>query len=665
MMLNKIFKFKGQMLVELLLTIGLMAIILPAILTGIIASREGKPQQIQRGQAVTLLKETEQAVRSIRDMGWTTFATFSATPLHPVIADSHWALAPNSETINGITRQIIISDIYRNSDGTISENQTGTIDPSMKKVTTTISWNSPFASNISSIIYLSRTSNTTQSQTTQTDFNSGAKDSVIVEATNGTSIPDNGQIKLATGSGDWCNPSDYINTTLTLPKPANSIFAIPGTSIGSPDQIYLGTGNGSAGASFVNINVTDTHPPAPSIVGTYSSTDTTNAIYEYNGYAFLATNATTNQVKIIRVSDNTLFRTIDLGSNSPAKGIYVDNSVLYVTSADKIYIYNVSNINNIQQLPTTKLQANGTGEQIVASGTKLYVSVSNSNLILQVFSINTGGSLADWSISKFTHGSIPGPATATGLAVNNTLNRAYVAFTNADVPDGFYIFDTSQKGDSPNFDPPYNSNGMSPKNITLATSDIAILVGTGGTEQYQVIQGLTTDSPSHCGGMSVTGGATGVAAVNQQDSDVFSYLISGSAQDQFITIEGGAGGSSNTTGSFESSTITSSSSAVFNNFTANITKPSGTDIQMQVAVAQAPPPGTSCDGATYTYLGPNGDTNAYFTANDNTISGQIPIGSYTPSYQNPAQCFRYRAYFSTNNSSFTPTLNDVTINYSQ
>jgi hypothetical protein len=657
-------KNKGQMLIELLLTIGLLAIIFPAILTGIIASREGKPQHIQRDQAVTLLKETEQAVRSVRDMGWTNIATFSATPLHPVISSSHWALVTGSETIDTLTRQIIISDVYRDTDGKITESG-GTIDPSIKKITTTISWNSPFSSSINSSLYLSRTTNATQSQTTQTDFNAGTKDSVIVEATSGTSIPDNGQIKLATGSGNWCNPLNDTNTTLTLPKSANSIVAFPGAAPGSPDKVYLGTGNGLAGASLTNINISDTNPPVPAIAGTYSSTDTTNAIYENNGYAFLATNATTNQVKIIQLSNNTLFATINLGSNSPANGIYVDNSVLYVTSSDKIYIYNVSNINNIQQLPTTRLQAGGKGEQIVVSGTKLYVSVSNSNLILQVFSINTGGGLADWSISKFSHGSIPGPATAKGLTVNNALNRAYVAFSNASVPNGFYIFDTSQKGNSPNFDPPYNANGMSPKNITLATSDIAILVGTGGTEQYQVIKGLSTDNPVHCGGMTVTGGATGVATVNQQDSDVYSYLISGAEQDQFIIIEGGAGGSSGTTGSFESSTMNVNSSSAFNNFTANITKPAGTNIQMQVAVAQAPPPGTSCDGATYTFVGPNGNTSQYFTPNGSTITGQIPFGSFSPSYQNPAQCFRYRAYFSTDDSSITPYLNDITVNYSQ
>ena len=190
------------MLVELLLIIGLMAIILPAIFTGIIAFREGKPQQLQRMQAVTLLKETEQAARSVRDMGWATFATFSATPLHPVISGAHWSLADGSETISSITRQVVISDVHRNADGTISESG-GTIDPSMKKITTTVSWLLPFPSNLNSVIYLSRTTNETQSQTTRTDFEQGAKDNVLIESTTGTSIPDDGQIRLATGNGDW------------------------------------------------------------------------------------------------------------------------------------------------------------------------------------------------------------------------------------------------------------------------------------------------------------------------------------------------------------------------------------------------------------------------------------------------------------------------------
>ncbi|MBU3978669.1 hypothetical protein KKE68_03125, partial [Patescibacteria group bacterium] len=95
--MNKL--FKGQMLVELLLVMGLAAIIFPALLTGFIASREGKPQQKQRMQAITILKETGQAATSVRDMDWSLFAALPiATLLHPEISTGRWTLVPGAET---------------------------------------------------------------------------------------------------------------------------------------------------------------------------------------------------------------------------------------------------------------------------------------------------------------------------------------------------------------------------------------------------------------------------------------------------------------------------------------------------------------------------------------------------------------------------------------
>ena len=60
----------GQSLVELLIVIGLSAIVLPALFVGFIASREGKAQQGQRAQALAILNKTIEAVRSVREKGW-------------------------------------------------------------------------------------------------------------------------------------------------------------------------------------------------------------------------------------------------------------------------------------------------------------------------------------------------------------------------------------------------------------------------------------------------------------------------------------------------------------------------------------------------------------------------------------------------------------------
>ena len=114
---------RGQTLVELLLVIGLSAIILPALLTGLVAGRSGKAQQSQRLEAVTILKETEEALRNVRENDWNTFAAYqSICPCHPEVSGSSWILDAGTETINGFTRSVAISDVERDASGAIFSN---------------------------------------------------------------------------------------------------------------------------------------------------------------------------------------------------------------------------------------------------------------------------------------------------------------------------------------------------------------------------------------------------------------------------------------------------------------------------------------------------------------------------------------------------------------
>src|SRR3954471_11646144 len=125
--------FKGQMLVELMMAVGIAAIMIPALLTGIAASREGKPQLDMRVQATQLMKETEAAVRNVRDSGWSTFA--SNGTFHPIISGSTWALSPGASSSGGFTQQVVIRDVYRTSAGAIVPQGTGgaTVDLSTKR----------------------------------------------------------------------------------------------------------------------------------------------------------------------------------------------------------------------------------------------------------------------------------------------------------------------------------------------------------------------------------------------------------------------------------------------------------------------------------------------------------------------------------------------------
>src|SRR5262249_6388105 len=117
---------QGQSIIELLLAIGVLAILVPALLTGLVATRMGKAQEIQRAQGIVYLKQEQEAVRNIRESGWTTFANDGT--FHTAVSSGAWTLASGSAVTNGFTRQVVISAICRDSTGKIATCSGNTVD---------------------------------------------------------------------------------------------------------------------------------------------------------------------------------------------------------------------------------------------------------------------------------------------------------------------------------------------------------------------------------------------------------------------------------------------------------------------------------------------------------------------------------------------------------
>ena len=176
--LRKLINRPGQSLVELLVALGLAAILIPAFMAGIMASREGRGQQEQRLAATASLRESVEAVRAVRNKGWTSFAVNGT--YHPVVEAGGWKLEAGSETAGDLTRSVVISDYLRN----------GQVDPSTKNVVVTVSWSIPLANSVSSTLVLTRyLDNLVYTETTETQLNLGVK--------SGTNVTN-------TVGGKWC-----------------------------------------------------------------------------------------------------------------------------------------------------------------------------------------------------------------------------------------------------------------------------------------------------------------------------------------------------------------------------------------------------------------------------------------------------------------------------
>jgi len=387
----------GQSLVELLIAIGLAAILLPALLTGFVTSREGKVGDNIRVQASSVLKETEEATRSIREKGWPAFATNGT--FYPTITGSAWSLAAGTETVGAFTRQLVVSDVYRNEAGIIVSSG-GTLDPSTKKVDITVSWSEPVADSVSSSMYFTRyLDNLSYIHTTQTEFDTGAKTKTATTNAAG------GEVVLGDNTkAKWCSPT-FASSTIDLPDgPPVAVAATASATTSLPNDVFVATApyaTSSVKLAYVQVTA-NTDPPASTTQGTFTldpprfsdpglvpsgigldNSFATNDVKYYKSssnkvYALLATNLPNKEVIAILVDDanigssseyqdptnkifkyHTFFNTRRYASNSSstpnqdqapfgygASSLAVYGNRAYIASGGFLYVIDLSNIDS-------------------------------------------------------------------------------------------------------------------------------------------------------------------------------------------------------------------------------------------------------------------------------------------------------------------------------
>lgn len=632
---------RGQTIVEMLIAIGLLAIVVPALLAGLYNANGGKPQQNQRIEAVALMKEAEEAVRSARERGWSFFAVNGT--FHPAVVNNEWILQANQESINGFTRSLVISDVYRDINGVIVESG-GTLDGSTKKITITVSWGSPYFSSASSAFYLTRYNyNRTYTQTTEADFTAGTKVGVIVTNTSG------GEVLLGAGGlGLWCSPNLTIEAE-NLPKSgiANAVTAIEG-------KVYAGTGDNASGESFATVSISNTHPPNATIIGTFSNYKTNDVFGELN-YGYIATDANPKEIVILDIANQPYSEIgyFDSPGSTDANSVFILGTTGYMTAGNVFYNFNLtSKVGSRLAIDSDGIVLAGTGTSIAVVGSYAYVSISgNSSTEMQIIDLSNPSSL-----------SIVGQANVAGLDaqdlfVNSSSTRAYLATAASLTQRELFIIDISTKsGNRPTIGNGYDTNGMNPKGVTVVPGNRAIIVGTGG-EEYQVVNISTEGSPTKCGGLEINTGVNGIASILESDGDAYSYIITGDVDSELKIIEGGPGGQYSVSGTFESNTFDASASSAFNRAKVTFNQPSQAQFKYQVAIADAV--NNSCIGIPFSYVGQDKTDQTFFAT-----SSAIPLDDDGVGFENPGQCLRYKVFLSTNDITQTPELFDITFNYS-
>lgn len=592
---------RGQVIVELLVAFGLAAILLPALLTGLIGARNGKVQQEQRILAVGLLREGEEVVRSVRDSGWDNVKTNGI--YYPKAVGTSWTLTTDAayKTVGDFERTIEIADIVP-------------VDPSLKKITITVIWGGSFIpSSMSSTLYITRWKN--------------------------TSLSDSGSVQPENqGFGDWCKPALALtNINLNRQGHPTSLRAKETPNAIDGNRILAGTGANSSGPAFSNLKLLGDNPPVVTNLGDYNGSPQVkvNGLIGDDHYAFIATDS-----KGVEFLDLTTNPISEIGSFNPqgmkpVNDVYVVGNTGYAVTADKFYIFGISpDRKTSTSLGTLALSG---GVKVVVDPSNLYAYVPNTDLSGQLKIIDVHSHPSNLTSADVKNVQVDG-GSGRDVFINASATRAYLATAASATQPEFFIINITDPTNPSVFttNATYDTNGMDPYGVTIVTDNHAIIVGTAGNEYqvFTVADDQVSFCPNHALGsdfLNIDTGVFAISSLKQANNHAYSYIATGDAGAELKIIEGGPGGGGNgSNGLFESATLPipdPGHDVAFNSFTATV------DPDLSYKISIKPGVGGSCSGVTF--------TDSDFTS---FIPGPLPLGNLGAGYTNPGECMRYRVY---------------------
>jgi len=141
---------RGYSLIEIAVAIALVMAFVSSIVAASHFELKAVNESARKGKAAFLLEEGLEAVRILRDRGWSDNIgpLVSGSTYYPVFSINWKVVATDPGLIDGLfTRTVVFDDVWRrNSDSDIVDVSSGdakTLDPNTKQVTVTVSWPGP------------------------------------------------------------------------------------------------------------------------------------------------------------------------------------------------------------------------------------------------------------------------------------------------------------------------------------------------------------------------------------------------------------------------------------------------------------------------------------------------------------------------------------------
>ena len=632
-------KLKGYSLAELVLAIGIFAIISSMLIFLVVDATRTLENTRTRSKAAQLTEGIYTSLILVKSQAWYNIAKHTNEGLkHLEYSLGEYLILDGEIVQNGLTYSFTIEEVQRDTNGNIIQTG-GANDPHTRLINIFISWIDRIGKvhSINPKMYVNDWNTHSIVYTTKTDFDTG-----IFTETMSQTVED-GEVRLLSMKySDWCNPTlSLTQHDLTRSGVASALFTIG-------DYVYMGTGENASGDAFSKISVAG-EPPVVTELGTYNGYKVYD-VFGLNGYSLLATDNNSAELVVIDISSPTniytVFTTLDIPNpKTKQKFVYVYNNIGYLTNDNKITIFSLSDLQ--QGVPPTVLQTVSIGDanSVISD---IYV---DSNYIY----VTTQAGISDFFIleNKAPYSVLGqqdiGTMSVTSLFVSEDLNRAYVGTQN-NVGNEFFILNISNKSTTYPIVKSYDLGGTSVK--ALVSADQRVMIGGIGGQEYAVYDITDEQNAFKCGGLEIDAGINMITLV-RKGLNLYTYILTGNSNAELQIIKGGPGGGGPDgegyveAGEYMSEIFDSGfETSEYYVLSLDVDIPTGTSLQIQFRSSN------DSTMAGSTWLGPDGTTNTSYQA-----SGvfQLPT-SLTGRY------LQYKVLFNSD-TVYTPLLKELIINY--
>lgn len=406
-------------LMEILLGVAMFAIFTVGVFYLSIDSLDTNLKQDLQNESLRYAQEGLEASRSI---GNNDFLELDAGEFGLSFTGTGWTFITAPEVIDTFyERTITVEDVYRDLNGDIAES--GTLDPSIKKITSTVdwTWKNYLPKTVSLTTYLSNWESDQWMQTTCANYNGGTHSSTTTQT--GTPPPaDNCTLTLAIveeaseffvsvdvgeHGNDVAVSGNYAY--LATAKTAEGLAVIDITTIETPvlltsiniggkgryilkdgNYLYIGVESSSRGMVIVDIS----NPASPSIVSQTNIGSYGNQMAKSGNYLYVGTDSSSNSFRVYNVSNPaspSLVTSLNLGSK--VIPVQVSGNYAYIGLGNSSAGFKIINISNpAAPSVSSTLNVSSQVNAITLNGSVAYIGREQSSSSLAVVNISNPAS---------------------------------------------------------------------------------------------------------------------------------------------------------------------------------------------------------------------------------------------------------------------------------